>query len=283
MHPLRLILLLAGLVSAFGQAQTPCQRISLPKTTITIFNTADLSSKTTSEGEEVELRVDREVRTADCVLIPQGALARGHIRGATQSKSFGRAGKLDTEVDQIQAVRPAGDITARGHTGAEIIADVVLLAQGLGVLAAPLLIPLKGGEAKILAGTAFEIELPAGSVLDGTPVELPATSDAHLIVFRSPRDLEGKILCFPKGIECFGNGRYAEFTLAPGRYKIPGFGTLELAPGDYVYLRLLVGPRPKTLMQTGGGIFEFFLPLLTPLPPPDADKMARTQIKGPLT
>jgi hypothetical protein len=71
--------------------------------------------------------------------------------------------------------------------------------------------------------------------------------------------------------------------MAPGEYKVQGFGRLELHSGETVYLRQMPSSRASHLgVRTGGGLFEFFLPGMKQILVPDADEMRKRDIKGPI-
>jgi hypothetical protein len=109
----------------------PCTRIHVPRTAVTLFTTTDLSSKTATEGEEIQLRVDTEIRTDDCLLIAKGANARGRIITVQKPKNLGRSGKLAISVEGIQTAGAAVDAgtlgitTVHGTGGAELLAGWV--------------------------------------------------------------------------------------------------------------------------------------------------------------
>jgi hypothetical protein len=274
-----------GIFVASAQPVNPCTRIDVPRTAVTLFTTTDLSSKTATEGEEIQLRVDTEIRIDDCLLIAKGANARGRITTVQKPKSFGRSGKLAISVEGIQTAGATADAGSLGITTVHGTGGAELLA-GVGLFIAPILLPLPGEQAVILAGTTFEVSLPPDLILDGVPVEPPSSTDAHLIVFRSPHDPRperGKVACSGKQLFCFGNGRYVDITIAPGQYKLQGFGPLEFHPGERVYLRQTPAwPMKQRAVRTGGGLFEFFLPHMKPIQAPDAEEIRKDDIKGPV-
>jgi hypothetical protein len=96
------LFLFVGVLVAAAQRVNPCTRIHVPRTAVTLFTTTDLSSKTATEGEEIQVRVDTEIRIDDCLLIAKGAAAHGRITAVQKSKSFSRSGKLAIGVESIQ-------------------------------------------------------------------------------------------------------------------------------------------------------------------------------------
>jgi hypothetical protein len=283
------LLLFVGLLVVSAQQVNPCTRIHVPRTAVTLFTTTDLSSKTATEGEEIQLRVDSEIRIGDCLLIAKGAIARGRITAVQKPKSFGRSGKLAIGVESIQTAGTtdtgtSGITTVHGTGGGELIAGVLQIPGGAGLFIAPILLPLPGEQAVVIAGTAFEVSLPPDLILDGVPVEPPSSTDAHLIVFRTPHDprpARGKAICTGKHLFCFGSGRYMEITIAPGKYKLTGFGPLEFHPGERVYLQQIPELRGKqSVVRTGGGIFEFFQPHMIAIERSDAEERRKNDIKG---
>ena len=286
-----LVFLLVGVLVASAQPVNPCTRTHIPRTAVTLFTTTGLSSKTAAEGEEIQLRVDSEIRIDDCLLIATGATARGRITAVQKAKSFMRPGKLAIGVESIQTVG-AADTGTLGITAAHVVGANDLAGEavedlgGAAVFVVPFLLLARGGHAVIRAGTAFEVSLPPGMILDGVPVEPPPSTDARLIVFRTPRDpLPGDVKsgCIGKHIFCFGSGRYMEIAIPPGEYKLRDFGPLEFHPGERVYLRQNPAmPVKQNLVRTGGGIFEFFLPQMKPIQASDAEKRRKNDIKGPV-
>jgi len=267
----------------------PCTRIHVPRRAITLFTITDLSSKTATNGDEIELRVDNDIRIDDCLLIAKGASARGRITAVQKPKSFSRTGKIEIGVESIQTAGPTGagtlGINTIHVTGTNDLGELALMPGGVGLLVVPLLFPLPGEQAVITAGTTFEVSLPPDLILDGVPVEPPSSTDARLIVFRTPHDprpARGKVICIGKQLFCFGSGRYMDITIAPGRYKLQGFGPLEFHPGERVYLRQTPAWPMKQSVRTGGGLFEFFLPHMKPIQAPDAEEIRKHDIKGPV-
>lgn len=268
---------------------SPCTRIHIPRTAITLFTITDLSSKTATNGDEIELRVDNDIRIDDCLLIAKGASARGRITAVQKPKSFSRPGKIEIGIESIQTAGATGagtlGINTIHVTGTNDLGEVALMPGGVGLLVVPILFPLPGEQAVITAGTTFEVSLPADLILDGVPVEPPSSTDARLIVFRTPHDprpARGKVICIGKQLFCFGSGRYMEITIAPGKYKLQGFGPLEFHPGERVYLRQIPAlPTKQRAVRTGGGLFEFFLPHMKAIQASDAEEMRKHDIKGP--
>ena len=267
----------------------PCRRIHVPRRAVTLFTITDLSSKTATNGDKIELRVDNDIRIDDCLLIAKGASARGRITAVQKPKSFSRPGKIEIGVESIQTAGPTGagtlGINTIHVTGTNDLGELALMPGGVGLLVVPLLFPLSGEQAVITAGTTFEVSLPPDLILDGVPVEPPSSTDARLIVFRTPHDprpARGKVICIGKQLFCFGSGRYMDITIAPGRYKLQGFGPLEFHPGERVYLRQTPAWPMKQSVRTGGGLFEFFLPHMKPIQAPDAEEIRKHDIKGPV-
>jgi hypothetical protein len=254
----------------------PCTRIHVPRTAVTLFTTTDLSGKTATEGKEIELRVDNDIRIDNCLLIAKGASAHGRITAVPES--FRLPGKLEISVESIQT---AGSTDA-GTSG---INTIHVTAGGVGFLVVPTLFLHLGEQAVINAGATFEVSLPPDLILDGVPVEPPSSTDARLIVFRTPRPGGKFIGIGEQHLFYLDSGRYMEITIAPGEYKLKGFGPLEFQPGERVYLRQQTPTLPgkqQPVVRTGGGLFEFFLPHMKPIQAPDAEQRRRNDIKGPV-
>ena len=57
--------LFVGVLVTSAQQVNPCTLIHVPRTAVTLFTATDLSSKTATEDDEIQLRADREIRIDD--------------------------------------------------------------------------------------------------------------------------------------------------------------------------------------------------------------------------
>lgn len=123
-------------------------------TAIRLETRQDISSKSAKVGDSVELAVAAPLVVDGTTLIPAGAPAVGEVSRVRDNGLLGRSGKLDIKVTKIRAgeteIPVRGQRNSKGKSG-------TLGAVGAGVVFLPLAIIVKGLEAKIKAGTAFDV------------------------------------------------------------------------------------------------------------------------------
>ncbi|MDQ6926744.1 MAG: hypothetical protein M3154_10985 [Candidatus Eremiobacteraeota bacterium] len=124
-------------------------------TELHVVTTSDLSSKTATVGDPVNLKLDEAVMTDGRVAIAKGALVRGTISEAKRAGRLGRGGKLNMKVETVSAV----DGTriplraAKGNAGDNKTGTTVVLT----VLFGPLGLLKSGKDAEIKAGTPLVV------------------------------------------------------------------------------------------------------------------------------
>jgi hypothetical protein len=120
--------------------------------------TETIDSKTAKVGDVVKLKVLKEIRVDDAVVIKAGAEAEGRVAEVKEAKGWGRKGTISMNLSSVKAVdgsevllsatqRATGD----GRVGA---------ATAVGVVAGLIFFPLafsgfliKGKQGKLLSGT----------------------------------------------------------------------------------------------------------------------------------
>jgi hypothetical protein len=143
--------------AAFAQTMIP------DGTKIRVRLEQNLSSETAELGQTVDFAVTQEVRVGDAIVIANGARATGSIVQVERKKSFGRAGKLDFSIDRVQLMDGAWlnvRYTPQKNSGKGNGVKTGVLTAGLAVVfwpAAPLGFLIKGHEATIIKGRAYEV------------------------------------------------------------------------------------------------------------------------------
>jgi hypothetical protein len=150
----------------------PVSSIFLPEDTpVRLRLTQNLSSATAKINEKVDFEVIEDVKVGNLVVIPQGATAIGTITEARTKKSFGRAGKLNVNIDYVRLAN--GDKVAlravKGGTGGNkkgVVTGAVVATAIVFFPAAPLFFFIKGKNIEIPKGTEISAYVAADTTLD---------------------------------------------------------------------------------------------------------------------
>lgn len=155
-------------------------------TPVALNTVRELSSKTLTIGQRIDLEVADPVSVAGHIVIPRGTPAVGEVAALTRRGDWGRRGRLQIRLLYVrvgdQMVRITGNIGNEGHNGtAGTIATVAALGWvgGFLVTGTSAVIPLGTGlsgyvdeDVPLSFGTA-----PVGAAIvinPGTPIALPA-------------------------------------------------------------------------------------------------------------
>lgn len=148
----KILLWLAGLAIAGGQA-TAEQTVNLPAgAPINVQNVADLTSKHAQVGDQVAMEVSDDVVFNGHLLIAKGTPARGVVTDAHRNGHIGKPGMLTVDVvfirlgDRLIRVRGQRRVDGIGGGGGTIATTVILSPLGLLV---------HGKSAKLPARTVF--------------------------------------------------------------------------------------------------------------------------------
>jgi hypothetical protein len=159
-----LVLLLSlPLPMAFGQeaSPAPAQQPAAPAppvsklvlkegTDVKLKFSDDLSSKTASEGDPVNLVLDEDLKVGDVVVVKAGAKATGTVSNAKKAGMMGKGGELNLRLEHLKA----GDVRVRlrGSKGKEGEGKVGT-AVALTVLFGPIGLIKHGKNVEVKAGT----------------------------------------------------------------------------------------------------------------------------------
>ena len=114
-----------------------------------------ISSKTASENDPVNLRVLDAVRVGNTVVIAAGTLVKGSVASVEQRGHLGKGGKLGLRVDSTTAV-DGQKIRLRASKG-KGDTDTVGSTIALSLLISPLFLLRRGNHAVIKPGTKIEV------------------------------------------------------------------------------------------------------------------------------
>lgn len=152
-------------------AQTsPPRRVVVPEGTefIAVFTEA-LSSKTSTEGDAVKLKVDEPVVLNGDTLIRSGAIVRGTLTEVKGAGFMGRGGKLNMRLESVTVAdgQHAKVRSAKSKGGDEKTGQTVALTVLLG----PLGLLRRGDDAEIKAGAPLHLftDEPITLGVIGTP------------------------------------------------------------------------------------------------------------------
>src|SRR5713226_1033200 len=109
--------------TASGQDASPAPSVPAAKlvlkegTDVKLKFADDLSSKTATEGDPVNLVLDEDLKVGDVVVVKAGAKATGTITNAKKAGMMGKAGELNMRLEHLKA----GDqrVKVRGSKGKE--------------------------------------------------------------------------------------------------------------------------------------------------------------------
>jgi hypothetical protein len=130
-----------------------------------------LSSATAKVNDKVDFEVVEEIKVGNLVVIPQGATAIGTVTEAHTKKSFGRAGKLNVNIDYVRlvngdkvALRAVKGGSGGSHKGA--MTGAVVATAIVFFPAAPLFFFIKGKNIVIPKGTEITAFVGANTPVD---------------------------------------------------------------------------------------------------------------------
>jgi len=261
------ILITTNFNQAVSQSQQPVTLTSDPllssflpeDTPVRLRLTQNLSSATAKLNEKVDFEVIEDVKIGNLVVIPQGATAIGTVTEARTKKSFGRAGKLNVNIDYVRLAN--GDKVAlravKGGTGGNkkgVVTGAVVATAIVFFPAAPLFFFIKGKNIEIPKGTEISAYVAADTTLDPTKfgnaqmvsrasntLQPPSgsTSDSGLATIL--------VKSTPDACDITVDGRFVGSTTS----------TLRLAAGDHTILIEKAGFKPwqRTIsVATNGNI-----------------------------
>jgi PEGA domain-containing protein len=219
--------------------------------------TQNLSSATAKLNEKVDFEVIEDVKVGNLVVIPQGATAIGTVTEARTKKSFGRAGKLNVNIDYVRLAN--GDKISlravKGGTGGNkkgVMTGAVVATAIVFFPAAPLFFFIKGKNIEIPKGTEITAYVAADTTLD------PARFGNTQMVSRAsntPQPPSGStsesglaailVKSTPDACDITVDGKFVGSTTS----------TLRLAPGDHTILIEKAGFKPwqRTINVTING------------------------------
>ena len=137
-------------------APTAGQEIVVPDgTEFSVMTVDEISSKTASENDPVNLRVLDPVRVGNTVVIAAGTLVKGSVASVEQRGHLGKGGKLGLRVDSTTAVdgQKIRLRASKGKGGTDTVGSTIALS----LLISPLFLLRRGNHAVIKPGTKIQV------------------------------------------------------------------------------------------------------------------------------
>lgn len=154
---------------AFGQNTSPEPAVPAAKlvlkegTDVKLKFADDLSSKTATEGDPINLVLDEDLKVGDVVVVKAGAKATGTITNAKKAGMMGKAGELNMRLEHLKT----GDqrVKLRGSKGKEGQGKEGTMVA-LTVLFGPIGLIKHGKNVEVKAGTPLAAYVDADTPLD---------------------------------------------------------------------------------------------------------------------
>lgn len=137
-----------GAATASGETVLP------DGTELSVVTTEEISSKTATEGDPLNFKVEEDVKVDGKVVIAKGALVKGEVSNARKSGRMGKGGQLSIRVLSTESV-DGQKVKLRASKGKEGD-DKTGTTVALVVLFGPLGFLKKGKDAKIKEGTRIK-------------------------------------------------------------------------------------------------------------------------------
>jgi hydrogenase maturation factor len=175
------ILSMSNIRQGFSQSQQGAPTTSstakpagpfLPEDTpVRLRITQSISSATAKVNDKVDFEVVEDVKVGDTVVIPHGGTAIATVTEAHTKKSFGRAGKLNVNIDYARLangdkvnLRAIKGVKGGSHTGA--MTGAVVATSIVFFPAAPLFFFIKGKDITIPKGTEITAYVAADTSIN---------------------------------------------------------------------------------------------------------------------
>lgn len=144
-------------LAALTRVQDPAPgQVTLPDgTELEVVTTEEISSKTATEGDPLNFKIEDDVIVNGKVVIAKGTMVKGSVSNAQKSGRMGKGGKLSIRVESTTTVdnQKVRLRASRGKEGDDKTGTTVALV----VLFGPLGFLKKGKDAKIKEGTKIKV------------------------------------------------------------------------------------------------------------------------------
>jgi hypothetical protein len=219
-----------------------------------------ISSGTAKLNDKVDFEVVEDIKVGNLVVIPQGATAIGTVTEAHPKKSFGRAGKLNVNIDYVRlangdkaSLRAVKGGSGGSHTAA--MTGAVVATAIVFFPAAPLFFFIKGKNIVIPKGTEISAFVAADTPIDpakfGNKEAVSSASSTPQPPSGSADETSGLATILVKSSPDAGD------ITVDGKFVGSTTSTLRLAPGEHTILIEKSGFKPwqRTItVSTNGNV-----------------------------
>lgn len=187
------VAMLASAIAPAG-AQTVATRLDqsgpvLPANTLVYVSlNSDLTTKHSHEGDAFDVTVSRPVIVDGYVVIPQGTLGHGHISWRTGKGAFGKSGKMEFDLTDLEIgsrrvpIKGHYRLEGDGNGGAAVGALAAGALVGAGIVGAF----VTGKSANVAQGTEYRaftqgpVEFAAADTASRQVIDRSANADPRL-------------------------------------------------------------------------------------------------------
>jgi hypothetical protein len=203
--------------------------------------TQTISSATAKVNDKVDFEVIEDVKVGDMIVIPHGGTAIATVIDAHTKKSFGRAGKLNVNIDYVRLangdkvnLRAVKGVKGGNHTAA--MTGAVVATSIVFFPAAPLLFFIKGKNITIPKGTEITAYIAADTPISLESLTSPTTTASNPPTPSGDSSATGLstvlVKSTPDGAEITIDGKFMGTT--PSTLNLPaGEHTIKIGKGDY--------------------------------------------------
>jgi Protein of unknown function (DUF2846) len=233
----------------------PEDEIVLPEgAAIKVVTAEEITSKAAKPNDPVKFTVAEDLVINGQVIVRKDTPALGSVITAQKGGYMGNSGKLAIQVESTTTSdgQPLKLRAAKGGEGDDKTTSTFALASFIS----PLFLFRKGGEAKILAGTAVTVyageekrfRVEGSSLVAVTPENVVRSSeDATVFIYRPKkwvgRGLEPSVFVDKTELARMDNGRFFALKLKPGKHIVhmtdddKGYA-IEMGPGETYFFRI---------------------------------------------
>lgn len=219
-------------------------------TPVTLRISQTVSSADAHVNDRVEFEVVEEVRVADTLIIPKGAIAWGTVTEAKHKRRLGRGGKLEIVMSSVRLadgemapLRATKEAQGGGHQG---VVTAGIVATGLIFWpVAPAFLFIHGKDITIPKGTEVPTFINGNFALDMAKFEAPARTQAASQA-QAGTSSDVSVTSNPSGAEIEVDGAFVGDTPS----------TITITAGDHTISLKKPGftPWERTVKVSGGKI-----------------------------
>ena len=250
-----IVALFSGYINAATSVTHPQDEIVLAEgTPINVVTAEEITSKAAKPNDPVKFTIADDLVINGQVVVRKGTPVVGSVITAQKGGYMGNSGKLAIQVESTTTSdgQPLKLRAAKGGEGDDKTTSTFALASFIN----PLFLFRRGGEAKILAGTAVTVYAGEekrfrvdGSTLVAVIPEnvVRSSEDATVFIYRPKkwvgRGLEPSVFVDKTELARMDNGRFFALKLKPGKHIVhmtdddKGYA-IEMGPGETYFFRI---------------------------------------------